>query len=224
MARVKTEERRDHIVACASGVFEEFGFQGATMEEVATRANLTKRAVYGYFSSKEELFAAVIVGSHVRTDERERSLSQLREGRSVEDALIRFGMEYLTYVLSEPELKRRRLLIEAARRGHAGLLVFDSGPKQSSDRIAGFIAQRMEANELRKSDPAVATAQLLALLRSEQFQRRLEGALLTPVKRSEVRRNVLSAVDTFLRAYAPEPAETRSKSPRLDGKAPVRAS
>ena len=61
--RVKTEAKRDAIVRAASEVFREMGFEGASMSEIAARAGGSKATLYGYFSSKEELFVAVIHGA-----------------------------------------------------------------------------------------------------------------------------------------------------------------
>jgi AcrR family transcriptional regulator len=64
MAERKRQRRKDErpgdIVAAALLVFAEKGFAGARMEEIATRAGLSKGAVYLYFPTKEEVFRAVV--------------------------------------------------------------------------------------------------------------------------------------------------------------------
>lgn len=57
--RVRTEEKRATIVQAASEVFLELGFEGASMSQIAARVGGSKRTLYGYFGSKEELFVAV---------------------------------------------------------------------------------------------------------------------------------------------------------------------
>ncbi|MGZ8997772.1 MAG: TetR family transcriptional regulator [Allosphingosinicella sp.] len=56
----RKEDRPGDIVAAALQVFAEKGFAGAKMEEIATRAGLSKGAVYLYFSTKEDVFRAVV--------------------------------------------------------------------------------------------------------------------------------------------------------------------
>jgi len=55
------EQRRREIQAAASDIFLSKGFGGATMEEIAARAELTPGAIYTYFSSKEELIASLMM-------------------------------------------------------------------------------------------------------------------------------------------------------------------
>ena len=58
--RVKSEERRQAILDVAREAFTQLGFENTTMSEIANRTGGSKATLYNYFSSKEELFAAVI--------------------------------------------------------------------------------------------------------------------------------------------------------------------
>jgi len=51
--------RRAKIVDAARGVFVARGFRATTMEGIAEAVGMSKVTVYGYFSDKEALFAAV---------------------------------------------------------------------------------------------------------------------------------------------------------------------
>ena len=44
------------IIEAARKLFSKYGFRKVTMDEIAREANVTKKTVYTYFSSKEELF------------------------------------------------------------------------------------------------------------------------------------------------------------------------
>jgi len=52
------EEIRKKIIAEASTLFLERGFEKTKMEDVATRLGVTKAAIYRYFNTKDELFMA----------------------------------------------------------------------------------------------------------------------------------------------------------------------
>ena len=56
----RKEARPGDIVAAALAVFAEKGFAGAKMEEIASRAGLSKGALYLYFDTKEAVFRAVV--------------------------------------------------------------------------------------------------------------------------------------------------------------------
>ncbi|MGW1216641.1 ScbR family autoregulator-binding transcription factor [Streptomyces sp. NPDC002499] len=51
---------RDAILAAAARVFEEHGYQAATVNEILTSAGLTKGALYFHFPSKEHLAEGVL--------------------------------------------------------------------------------------------------------------------------------------------------------------------
>lgn len=50
--------REGEIIQAAERVFGQKGFDGASMDEIALAAQFTKRTLYQYFTSKEELFFA----------------------------------------------------------------------------------------------------------------------------------------------------------------------
>ncbi len=54
------EERPRQILVAALEVFGEFGIAGAKLEEIATRAGVSKGTIYLYFPSKEDLFREVV--------------------------------------------------------------------------------------------------------------------------------------------------------------------
>lgn len=58
--RRRKEARPQEIHEAALAVFAERGFAAASMEQVAARAGISKGTLYLYFSSKEELFKAVV--------------------------------------------------------------------------------------------------------------------------------------------------------------------
>jgi AcrR family transcriptional regulator len=54
------ELRRADVIAAASVVFGQKGFQGAQVAEIATAAELSLNSVYALFKGKEELYEAVL--------------------------------------------------------------------------------------------------------------------------------------------------------------------
>src|SRR6185436_5309848 len=54
------EARPGELLAAALDLFVEKGFAGTRAEEVAKRAGVSKGTLFLYFSSKEELFKAVV--------------------------------------------------------------------------------------------------------------------------------------------------------------------
>jgi AcrR family transcriptional regulator len=54
------EKLREHILWTAKDVFLEAGFERASMDAIAQRAETSKRSLYAHFPSKDALFAGVV--------------------------------------------------------------------------------------------------------------------------------------------------------------------
>ncbi|MBL8035019.1 MAG: TetR/AcrR family transcriptional regulator, partial [Leptospiraceae bacterium] len=54
------DRKRESILTAAIAVFIEEGFEQASMDRIAERAEASKRTVYNHFESKESLFMAVL--------------------------------------------------------------------------------------------------------------------------------------------------------------------
>ncbi len=59
--RPSLDERRDYISNIAAVVFCEKGYQTASLQDVAERAQLSKAGIYHYFRSKEEILAYKLI-------------------------------------------------------------------------------------------------------------------------------------------------------------------
>ena len=57
---MRRADREQQLLGAAEAVFAERGFAGATMEEVATRAGVTKPVLYEHFGSKDGLLLACV--------------------------------------------------------------------------------------------------------------------------------------------------------------------
>jgi len=53
-------ERREQLIDVGRAVFAEKGFDGASIEEIAARAEVSKPVVYEHFGGKEGLYAVVV--------------------------------------------------------------------------------------------------------------------------------------------------------------------
>lgn len=51
----KDKMKRDQVIEAARKLFHQFGFKKVSMDEIAKEAGVTKKTIYMYFNSKEEL-------------------------------------------------------------------------------------------------------------------------------------------------------------------------
>jgi len=65
-----TDVRRSLVLDAARAVFFEHGLEGTSIREIAQRAGYTPGAIYSYFASKEEVYAALLGESLERLNEK----------------------------------------------------------------------------------------------------------------------------------------------------------
>jgi TetR/AcrR family transcriptional regulator len=59
--KTRIQQRREKLVLdCALDVFATYGFHGATIDQIATRADLSKPNVLYYFKSKEHIYQSLL--------------------------------------------------------------------------------------------------------------------------------------------------------------------
>ncbi len=73
------EQTRAEILHVAADEFAEHGFSGARVDRIAAQMRTTKRMIYYYFGSKEELYVAVLEGAYaaIRRAEQEIDVDHL---------------------------------------------------------------------------------------------------------------------------------------------------
>nr|WP_316628606.1 TetR/AcrR family transcriptional regulator [uncultured Brevundimonas sp.] len=102
----RTDRSRNLILDAAGEAFRELGFAGTSMEEIATRAGLTRKTVYNLFSSKEEI-ALRLVARVEAGDAVYRARMQANE--NVLDLLTRVFLDSAGWCLANPSLARLAL-------------------------------------------------------------------------------------------------------------------
>ena len=143
--RVKTEEKRQAILAAAFEVFSEVGFEQASMSEIAARAGGSKATLYSYFPSKEEMFTEVMMAA---AHEAMAGLELLKASLPIREVLTRFGKNHLTVMLKPELLAVRRLSIHEGGRSNVGALFYERGPRQGWRMVADFLQQSIDAGQL----------------------------------------------------------------------------
>lgn len=194
--RVKTDKKRNEIIAIAVALFLEYGYGAVSMATIAAAVGGSKGTLYGYFSSKEELFAAVVVKAG---EQRWAELVAFPEHlETIEAKLRELGRRYMHFLLSEEIMSINRLVIgEACRFPELGRIFYDNGPKSVIGVIAATLGDAMAAGELARCEPAVEAWRFKALCEAHLFEQCLWGIRST-VNEDEIMQNVDPACDMFL--------------------------
>lgn len=96
------ENRRQEIISAAESIFFEKGFEIATMDEIATKAELSKGTLYLYFNSKEEIhFSIVVKGLQILNQFLKTDYIESKKGNEnlmdMGKAYVKFSQQYENY-------------------------------------------------------------------------------------------------------------------------------
>jgi AcrR family transcriptional regulator len=158
----RTEERRDQILEAAIQAFAEKGLHEASMDDIASRAGLSKPALYIYFRNKD-----AIIGSLLRFffDWEMRGVRKLQEApgsarsrietmgeqfaRSMERMQVAMPLLLEFYAVAAREPSVRKFLTEAYEEIH--------------DVLTNLLDQGVDAGEFRPMDVSSVAFTLIAL-------------------------------------------------------------
>ena len=93
--RMTGKERREQLLDVGRTLFAERGYDGTAVEEIASRAGVSKPVVYEHFGGKEGLYAVVVDREVQRLLD---SFSAALSGRSPKELLEQACLVLLTYV------------------------------------------------------------------------------------------------------------------------------
>ncbi|MBK9081673.1 MAG: TetR/AcrR family transcriptional regulator [Rhizobiales bacterium] len=204
--------KRRQILDGARAVFMARGFDGASMNDVAREAGVSKGTLYVYFASKEALFEALIRQDKQTQAER---LCDFDPALPLEAALFRFGEAVMTAMARPASIAQIRTVIGVTSKfPQIGRAFYEAGPEYGAARLAAYLDGQTAAGRLVIADTRAAATLFLDLCKSGLFARLVFGVVET-VAADEIAANVGRAVEVFRATFAvgPErPARTDSRS------------
>ena len=130
--RLKPKAKEQEVLDVATEYFLQHGYRGASINAMARSSGISKESIYRYFSSKQQLFEAVIGRELI---EYRRSLHRLDATlRSMElrAALVMVAETILGIITTDRTLALRRLILdEATRSPEVGQHYYKIGPEQA---------------------------------------------------------------------------------------------
>ena len=191
------------ILSAAREVFMAEGYGAASMDAIARAAGVSKATLYAHFAGKEDLFAAIVAAECERHAE---VLSATDVDRlEVRAALVLIGRSFLDLILSPQALAIYRVVVaESGRFPELGRAFYASGPSRVLTRLAAYLGRVTEQGALSVPDPLLAAEQFIGMTRGAAYLRRLLGVAVG-ASEPDPGTVVDSAVEVFMRAYAPDP-------------------
>lgn len=207
MNRRQADENRDEdrqtkkqqeVLNVASEYFLSDGYQGTSINAMARESGISKESIYRYFSSKKELFEAVIDKELRAYRERLDFLNIEHESLPLADALTQIGESILQAITNDRVLALRRLVFqEAAQSPEIGQMYYEIGPEAAYRYLEKIFTSHLGEST---HDAATLAHSFIALLLHRLMLQR-ECRVIQAPSRDEISRHSAAITDEFLRLY-----------------------
>jgi AcrR family transcriptional regulator len=200
LGRQSPDERRENILAVAAEVFAHEGYGTASMSMIAARLGGSKATLYKYFTSKEELFQAVMQRKC------EAVIGPLEEmadtSRNPTELLLAFGKVFLWRLCQHDALIINRTVHgEGQRFPEVAQAFFKYGPEAAYSVLVPAMTRFHAEGLVDCPDPRLAVEQFLAMVRGDVHMR-VSCGLIPPPDEDEIERQVAHAVGIFVRGIS----------------------
>lgn len=196
---IRKGRKFDQVLEGARQVFLSDGFEGASVDDIAQAAGVSKATLYSYFPDKRMLFVEV-----VRTEcasQADRALEVIDQTAPPRVVLTIAARHMVTFLLSGFALRIFRIcLAEADRFPELGRAFYESGPALGRARLMEYLQGATARGQLRIEDFALAADQYAELCKTTIWVRAAFGVQST-FSQEEIDRVIAGAVDTFLARY-----------------------
>ena len=203
MSQTATSPRKgrkyDQVLQGARDVFMAHGFEGASVDDIARAAGVSKATLYSYFPDKRLLFMEVARhGCAHQADTAQDFCSAFCDPQTV---LRAAGHHILSVVLSEFGVKMFRICVaEADRFPDLGRWFYESGPLTIRAQLRDYLAMAVAQNQLQIDDLSLAADQFAELCRADMFLRLLFN-IDAEISQAEREKVINGAIDIFLTRY-----------------------
>jgi len=190
--------KRRQILAGASKVFLDLGFDGASMGEIARAAGVSKGTLYVYFADKYRLFEAIV---EQETLEQGRLSFNFDPARDVPTTLRDFGQSYIRLICRPGGGSAIRTVMAIAERmPDVGRRYYECVLEQTINSLAAYLDARVAAKDLAIDDCQLAASQFPLMCQASLFLPFIFQAA-PPPSPERIAQVVESATQMFLAGY-----------------------
>ncbi|TSE03576.1 TetR/AcrR family transcriptional regulator [Mesorhizobium intechi] len=199
--------RKDReIIQAATAAFISKGYDGTSMEEIATKAGASKQTVYKHFTDKETLFGEVVLSTAAQVNDIIESVTTLlSEAKFMEGGLQQLARRLIAVLMDEELLKLRRLIIaNADRMPQLGRAWYEKGFERMLASTASCFQRLTSRGLIKTSDPYLAASHLFGML----LWIPMNEAMFTGSNRRskpDLERHADASVEAFLAVYGVQP-------------------
>jgi AcrR family transcriptional regulator len=191
--------KRRQILDGAREVFLRDGFDGASVNDIARVAGVSKGTIYVYFDSKEHLFETLI--REDRRAQAERICTFDSENHDVRAVLRTFGRSLLETMMRPENMAHLRTVIAAAAKFPSlGRAFYEAGPEHGIAKLAAYLDRQVVAGILAMADTRRAAMQFIELCQAGLMKPML-FCVIDETPLSAIATAVDAAVAVFMAAY-----------------------
>jgi len=216
--RRQPDDRPRQILDAAFRVFGQQGPHRATLDDVAREAGITKGTIYLYFSSKADLFTAMLktrISAVIPAVEAVEGPARC----SLESRLEAIGRDLYQFLSSPAYLAVFRTVVsEAAQFPEIAAQVYREGLLSANRRFAAVIQRAIQSGECREVDAMIAARTFVGMfLIFAVSQRLLGGERIYPIADDAV---VKTVTGTFLNGLLARRPMVGGRAPSNSGRRP----
>jgi AcrR family transcriptional regulator len=195
--------KRRQILDGARKVFMDLGFDGASMNEIARAAGVSKGTLYVYFADKSRLFEAIVADEAL---EKSKIAYNLDPRRDVETTLREFGRTYIGSICRPGGGSSIRTVMAIAERmPEVGRQFYENVLANTINRLADYLQAHVRPGDLAIDDCTLAAAQFMQMCQATLFLPFVFQAEPAP-SAERIAHVVDSATRMFLEMYRAKPA------------------
>jgi TetR/AcrR family transcriptional repressor of mexJK operon len=199
----RSARKRRAILDAATTVFLRKGYLGASMDEIAALAGVSKQTIYKHFGDKERLFSEIVTSTvDEASDPVHSEVLNLQDSGDVEADLRDLARRQLALVIQPRILQLRRLVVgEAGRFPELGRIFHERGPGRTIAALASAFERLAARGVLQLDDPHLAAAHFNWLIMSIPLNQAMLSGSDEPPTPAELDRYADTGVRVFLAAY-----------------------
>lgn len=196
---LRTGRKFDQVLEGAREVFMADGFEGASVDDIARAAGVSKATLYSYFPDKRLLFMEVATTECTRMAD--RALELIDETKPPREVLTIAAGQIVPFLLSGFAQQVFRICVaERDRFPELGKAFYASGPEMGRNRLIDYLTQALERGELVIDDVSMAAEQFSELCKAKLWLRAMFG-IQTTFTQDEIDDVIRHAVEMFMARY-----------------------
>ncbi|MES0823903.1 TetR/AcrR family transcriptional regulator [Ruegeria sp. SCP11] len=184
------------IIEAAVAEFQEKGFAAASMDRISAQAEVSKRTLYKYFESKENLFRSIVI----ELSNRFADVFECRyeKGRDIREQLTELAWAEGRILMKPDVMAMARMIISETLR-NPELAAAAQGKLDKTPIFVDMLRDAADDGQLRIDDPNQAGSEFIGLIKSRAFWPLLfSGSVLSEAEMTET---IDSSVEMMISRY-----------------------